>query len=317
MKKKDDINENIDKFLNDDIELSKDEIKSILKDYKKLSKRMERIIKQSDAQQLAMMKLNDELNSYKKYLEEKVQEEIKKRQEKEKILFQQSKLAAMGEMIDAVAHQWKQPLNVISANVVGLVVQSQLDMLDEDYIFEFEKNITTQINHMTETLNEFRNFFRPSTKNVSFDARSMIDSVLLLIKDEFMKNNIEIIVNEEQSFTLIGIENEFKHLVINILNNAKDAFIENEIEDRKIIINLIEDDEYKKIEFIDNAGGIPEDIIDNIFTINFTTKEEGKGTGIGLYMSSQIAQKYHGDLSVENLENGAKFTFSYKKNVID
>ena len=101
--------------------------------------------------------------------------------------------------------------------------------------------------------------------------------------------------------------------MINIINNAKDAFVENDIKDRKININLIEDEEYKKIEFIDNASGIPEDIIDNIFSANFTTKEEGKGTGIGLYMSLQIAQKYNGNLSVENTKDGAKFTFTYKK----
>ena len=308
------IETNVKKFLNDG-ELSKDELKAILKDYQKLSKRFDRIIKQSDAQQLATMKLNEELDSYKNYLEEKVKDEIEKRQEKEKILFQQSKLASMGEMIDAVAHQWSQPLNTISAYVANIALHSQLGNLDNEMVEEFEEGISKQIKHMVDTLNEFRSFFRPAKENVDFDARHMIDTVLLLTKDEFIKNNIKIIVNEEQSFTLNGIENEFKHLVINIINNAKDACVDNNIQDRKIIINIKEDEEYKKIEFIDNAGGIPEDVIGKIFSVNFTTKVEGKGTGIGLYMSSQIAQKYHGKLDVENVDDGAKFVFSYKKNI--
>jgi C4-dicarboxylate-specific signal transduction histidine kinase len=137
----------------------------------------------------------------------------------------------------------------------------------------------------------------------------MIDKVLLLVKDEFMKNQIKITVNEIQTFTLIGVENEFKHLILNIINNAKDAFIDNNIEKREILINILFDEKSKKVELCDNAGGIPTHIIDDIFKANFTTKEEGKGTGIGLYMSSQIATKYHGTLSVENINNGAKFTF--------
>jgi len=306
---KDLIDKSIDDFLNNGTKISDDDLTVILKDYKKISKRMQRIIKQSDAQQLTTLRLNEELDTYKHSLEIKVQQEIEKRQEKEKMLLQQSKLASMGEMIDAVAHQWKQPLNAISAYVLNLMVHSELDMLSKPSIKKFEKDITGQISHMTETLNEFRNFFRPSKGDVEFDAKEMIENVLFLTKDEFMKNNIEIVVNEHQSFTLSGVENEFKHLALNIINNSKDAFIENNIEDRKIIINLVKDDKSKKIEFIDNAGGIPKEIMDNIFKINFTTKANGKGTGIGLYMSSQIAQKYHGDLKAENTEDGVKFTF--------
>lgn len=99
-------------------------------------------------------------------------------------------------------------------------------------------------------------------------------------------------------------------MIINIINNAKDAFNEKNINDRKITINILDNDNIKSIELIDNAGGIPLDVINDIFKANVTTKEDGKGTGIGLYMSSLIAQKYNGILSVENVENGAKFTFS-------
>ncbi|SFV51469.1 PUTATIVE TWO-COMPONENT SENSOR [hydrothermal vent metagenome] len=292
--------------------LSRDEIETLLNEYKKKLHRTERITKQIDKQQFLMLKLNEELDEHKNNLEKKVQEEITKRKHKEEILLQQSKMASMGEMIDAIAHQWKQPLSVISAQVAHLMLQFQLDMLNEESLKSFEKNITNQIEHMNNTLNEFRSFFRPSKDATFFEVKKMIESTLLLVKDEFIKKNIEITVQCEDNFELFGFENEFKHLVLNIINNAKDAFVERDIKDRKIVINCLRDKENKTIEIVDNAGGIPEDIIDKIFKANVTTKEADKGTGIGLYMSAQIAQKHHGTLSVENLKDGAKFIFKCK-----
>jgi len=308
-KKEDFILTKLQDCLNNGKELSKSDIEIVLKEYKKQLYRTERVMKQNDKQQFLMLKLHEELDEYKNNLEKKVVEEIAKRRDKEKILLQQARLASMGEMIDAIAHQWKQPLNVISGEVVHLMLQFQLGMLNEESLKKFENNITSQIQHMLDTLNEFRGFFRPSKDVADFHVKEMIEKVLLLVKDEFIKNNIEIIVNCEQNFQLNGIENEFKHVVINIINNAKDVFIEKNLDNRKIYINCFNDDAYKTIEIIDNAGGIAEEIIHDIFKANVTTKEEGKGTGIGLYMSSQIAQKHHGTLSVANVENGAKFIF--------
>jgi len=306
---KDIILKTLNAYITDDKLPTKEEVKTLLVDYKKKLKRIDRIINQSDKQQLLVMELNAELDEHKNNLELKVLQEIQKRRAKEKMLLQQSKLASMGEMMDAVAHQWKQPLNVISAQVINLTFSSQLGTLDEATVEEFEKEITNQINHMTDTLNEFRSFFRPSKNIEEFDIKKTISKVLLLVKDEFAKHAIEIIVNSEQSFKLSGIENEFKHLIINIINNAKDAFIENDIKDRKITINCIDQDDIKALEIIDNAGGIPKHVINDIFKANVTTKEEGKGTGIGLYMSSQIAEKHQGVLSVQNTNDGAKFIF--------
>ena len=308
--KNEDTLEQIEQFIDKNDTSINESLQKLLKDYKRKSKRLDKIIKQSDRQHLQMMNLNDELNDYKNNLEEKVKQEILKRKEKEKMLFQQSKLASMGEMVDAIAHQWKQPLNIISAQVVNLMFQHQLELLDDEYIDDFEKGITSQIIHMTDTLNEFRSFFRPSLDATDFDVKIMINKVLLLVKDEFIKNNIEIIVNDVENFTINGMENEFKHLIINIINNAKDAFVENNIQNRTIYINILKVNDIKKIEIIDNAGGIPEHIIGDIFKSNVTTKVDGKGTGIGLYMSSQIAEKHNGILSVENVENGANFTFA-------
>jgi len=285
-------------------------VETLLNDYKKKLHRLYLIIKQSDNQQLQLMKLNEELDKYKNNLEQKVEEEILKRREKEEMLLKQSRMAAMGEMIDAVAHQWLQPINIISLQSSILDEIFKRGKLDKDYIVNFQSKIQKQIMHMSDTLNTFRNFVRPSTKISTFDVDKMISKVLLLVKDEFIKNRINIETNVVKDFRLSGNENEFIHLIINIINNAKDAFNEKNINDRKITINILDNDNIKSIELIDNAGGIPLDVINDIFKANVTTKEDGKGTGIGLYMSSLIAQKYNGILSVENVENGAKFTFS-------
>ena len=309
---KDKIIEYIEDFINDDYETLKDNLQNLLKDYKRKSKRLDRIIQQSDKQQLQVIKLNEELDSYKNHLEEKVEQEIAKRKEKEKMLLQQSKLAAMGEMMDAVAHQWKQPINIINMQVDMITYDFEDGLINQEYIDEFQKKVSNQVQHMTSTLNEFRNFFRPNKQPEEFDVREMVDKVLFLVKDEFLKNKITVNVNVVKNFTLLGIENEFKHLILNIINNSKDAFNEKDTKNRAIDINIVCDEYSKRIEIQDNAGGIPQDVIADIFKANVTTKEEGKGTGIGLYMSSQIAQKHNGSLSVKNSNGGAKFVFEQK-----
>jgi len=303
----------IEGFLSGDYIKLQENLNILLNDYKRKAKRLDKIIHQSDRQQAKLLQLNEELDSYKNDLEKKVEQEIAKRKEKEKMLLQQSKLAAMGEMMDAVAHQWKQPINIINMQVDMVQYDFEDGLIDQKYIEEFQQKVSSQVNHMTNTLNEFRSFFRPNKEVEKFNVSNMVDKVLLLVKDEFIKNKITIDVNKEDDFTLMGIENEFKHLVLNIINNAKDAFVENNIENRKIYINLKEDDISKYIDIQDNAGGIPQDVIKDIFKANVTTKAEGKGTGIGLYMSSQIATKHHGTLSVVNKNGGACFRFLYHK----
>jgi C4-dicarboxylate-specific signal transduction histidine kinase len=309
MEKTDKIIHYIEEFLeNDYLSLDKS-LRGLLKDYKRKSKRLDTIIKQSDRQQSQLVQLNEELDSYKNELEKKVEEEIAKRQEKEKMLYQQSKLAAMGEMMDAVAHQWAQPINVINMGVDLMGYDFDDGLIDQKYIEEFQQKMFLQIQHMTNTLNEFRSFFRPSKGQAEFDVKKMIDKVLLLIKDEMVKNQVTISVDDTNNFQLLGVENEFKHLVLNMLSNAKDAFNDNGVQDRKIWITIDGGEQSKKIIFRDNAGGIPPQIIDTLFQANVTTKAEGKGTGIGLYMSSQIAMKHNGELKVENVDGGAQFTF--------
>ena len=271
------------------------------------------LLKQSDKQYQLVRAQEDELTSLKNHLEELVQEEIRKRTEKERMLEQQAKMAAMGEMMDAVAHQWKQPLNALSMLSDLLKSDFRDNLVDQVYIDDMSDTVQQQIDHMVSTLNEFRTFFRPNKEAQPFDLKRSLEGVQLLIKDEFLKNAITIHIQNGSEITVNGIENEFKHLILNIINNAKDAFIEKESPQRDIFIRFNRQNGHIVLEIEDNAGGIPEAVINDIFKPNVTTKAEGKGTGIGLYMSSQIAQKLNGRLSVRNGDKGALFTLDIKE----
>jgi len=250
---------------------------------------------------------SQEIEDMNEHLETRIQDEVKLREANHKLYEQQAKMAAMGEMMDAVAHQWKQPLNALSLMSDMLQGDFTSGSVTQEYVDEFTTDTHQQIDHMVTTLNEFRTFFRPKDTEESFGIKRCIQSVLVLVNDEFMQKGITVNIKSEQEILIRGIENEFKHLVLNIINNAKDAFVEREIKERNIEISFYTDDTHINLEIEDNAGGIPESVIHTIFKPEVTTKEEGKGTGIGLYISMQIAQKLGGSLSVTNTEKGAQF----------
>jgi len=248
-----------------------------------------------------------ELDNLNQDLSDRIEIEVSLSKVNQKRYEQQAKMAAMGEMMDAVAHQWKQPLNALS--MMGeLLLDDYVDgLVDKPYVENLLEDSQIQIDHMVNTLNEFRNFFRPKQEKENFGIKRCVQSVMLLVRDEFIKNNINITVESEDELLLYGIENEFKHLILNIINNAKDAFNERDIKERNIFISFYIKNNFIYIDILDTAGGIALHVIDDIFKPEVTTKEEGKGTGIGLYMSSQIAQKLNGSLSVKNIDNGACF----------
>ncbi len=226
------------------------------------------------------------------------------------MLEQQAKMASMGEMMDAVAHQWKQPLNALSMYADLLKADFDEGRVDKAYLEEMLEGVNTQIEHMVVTLREFRDFFRPNKQSSHFMLLDIVESVRLLVKDEFLKNNIEVQVEIEPSLTIIGNANEFKHLILNIINNAKDAFNEQGIDQRLIMIRAKGTEQGVSLQIEDTAGGIDARVLGKIFEANVTTKQEGKGTGIGLYMSAQIVEKMQGRISVENINKGACFTIT-------
>ncbi len=303
------------------MKLSSARLKRETQKLSKLTETLEEKVQERTAElQRSKTELEDahwKLDQYKERLEKRVQEEMENVSKKDDMLKEQSRLAAMGEMVDAIAHQWKQPLNAIS--MAADLIKSKPG---DDYTFkatevnEMSSIIHFQIEHMTTTLSEFRSFFRPTKESSTFSLASCIDSVKILLKDELTKNQIEIQQRDQDDVIIHGFENEFKHLILNLINNAKDAFIENKIKKRVIAIGFNETNEHILLQVVDNAGGIPENIIEDIFNPNVTTKGDKEGTGIGLYMSSQIAQKHHGKLSVQNTKDGARFTLTLRKNKI-
>jgi len=228
--------------------------------------------------------------------------------EQNKIIHHQAKLAVMGEMIDSIAHQWKQPLSAISLNMQNLQLMTNIkDNITQEDIDKCANNIDLQINHMQSTMNEFRNFFRPDINFKTVVLHDDIKGILVLLKDMIIQEKINISITGDKELSVNIIPNEFKHIIINIINNAKDAF-RSDIKSKQIIIDIAQTKDQTEVSITDNAGGIPSNVIKHIFEPNFTTKTKSEGTGIGLYMSHLIINKINGNIKVENVNDGAKFT---------
>lgn len=262
-------------------------------------------------------KINEKLKQENKFFLKKWDKRnILEHDTKDKIIEQQSRLAAMGEIIDAIAHQWKQPLNAISMMFDLLKDDFRSADVNNEYIEDLDGTVHMQIDHMVNTLQEFRTFLRPTTKNENFYINTVIQNVQLLIKDELITQNLHIDIDIDEDIQTFGNKNELKHLFINLINNSIDAFNENLISSRKLSIKCYKENDKIFIEVQDNAGGIPKNIINHIFKPNVTTKHEGKGTGIGLYMSYQIVTKSNGTIDVINNKDGALFTITLRESSI-
>ena len=239
----------------------------------------------------------------------KILEKIKNNQDVKELSEKQAKLASLGKMMDAIAHQWKQPLSFISTLSSSLSMKIENDMeVTYDDIVNNSSLIIKQIDHLVETIDDFRDFFRPNRMIEHSSVKHLIDSVLNLMQITLMKENIRINLKCDETIKINVISNEFKHVFINLINNSKDAYstLDKEVE-KNINIDVLGNNEAVIIEFKDNAGGIPLNIIDNVFVSNFTTKADGKGSGIGLFMTKQIIEKFGGSVEVYNSEDGACF----------
>lgn len=219
--------------------------------------------------------------------------------EKESILLQQSKMASMGEMLENIAHQWRQPLSMITTSSSGLKLQKELSILsDEDLISSLE-NITNSATHLSQTIDDFRTFFKNDKIKAEYHIQETISKALMLLQSKLKNRNIEINILGED-IKIIGFKNEIIQVLMNILNNACDALEDSKTNDRLIIISVSQFDQCANISIQDNAGGIPNNILPHIFNHKFTTKGEKDGTGIGLYMSREIVKKVGGKIEVEN-----------------
>ena len=235
-----------------------------------------------------------------KLLENKLNEYKSEINKKQTLLFQQSKMAAMGEMIGNIAHQWRQPLSTITTASSGMVLQKQLDALSDEFFYEASNKINASAQYLSKTIDDFRNFFSPNKVKTKFLLTNTFSTAFDLIQAQFKTKNIKI-VKEIENVEVFSFENELIQALINILNNARDELLKVDDEDRYIFIDVYKKETNVIICIKDSAGGIPSEIINRIFEPYFTTKHKAQGTGIGLYMTEEIIVKHlHGELTARN-----------------
>ena len=252
-------------------------------------------------------KVNEKLNDLNKFLKEKVQEELLKQQKQQELLLNQSRHAAMGEMIGNIAHQWRQPLNALGLVLQNIEFAYNMDDLNDEFMDKSINKSRILIGSMSKTIDDFRQFFNPNKKKQNFQISKVINDSLALI-EESLHNHSIIIKKDIKDFEIYGFENELVQVLLILISNAKDALTSKKIENPQIEIKTYFENSEYIIKISDNAKGIDKKIINKIFDPYFTTKEEGKGTGIGLYMSKIIIENnMNGKLEVENDDKGAVF----------
>jgi PAS domain S-box-containing protein len=242
-------------------------------------------------------------------LESKVQDEVAKNREKDLLLMRQSRLVGMGEMVGNIAHQWRQPLNALAIRVQDMQLAYVLGEVDNEFVNDYKHESMKLINYMSQTIEDFRNFFKPDKQKELFSVLSSIEDAYSLTKDNLKIKSIHVGLFEyNDQFFGFGYKNEFAQVILNILANATDALMNKPVDDRSIMVDITSEVDFVKISICDNAGGIPEDIIDKIFDPYFTTKHKAQGTGLGLYMSKMIIERnMNGRICAYNTQNGACF----------
>jgi len=253
---------------------------------------------------IKLTQLNDKLKDTNKNLEKKVKMEIEKSEKKSLKIFNQSKMVSMGEMIGNIAHQWRQPLNAISTIASGLCMTIEFNKINKDQMTSNLNKIVNATRHLSQTIDDFRNFYMIKKHKENFDIADSIKSCLSIVDATLSTNHIEVILNLEEGVKINSLKNEFTQSIINIIVNAKDALLENMLLYNKRLVFI---DSYKEnnnivLKIKDNAGGIKKNIINKIFDQHFSTKKNN-GNGIGLFMSKQIINSHmKGSIKVETVK---------------
>jgi len=265
-----------------------------------------------------------ELKELNNSLEDKVANEIEKNRQKDQKMLQQSRMAQMGEMISMIAHQWRQPLGAIASTSIDLRMKMMLDSYDLDdkeqqnecinYLDIQLVNIEEYVQNLTQTIDDFRNFYKPDKRQKIQTINEPVQKSLNIIKATIDANGIKIIESYKSKTKLPIFDSELMQVFLNILKNAQDNFKEKGTSEEKITIETIDIDNGVRVEICDNGGGIDESIMEKIFDPYFSTKSEKNGTGLGLYMSKMIIQEHHnGKLTVENRDGGVCFIIELLK----
>jgi signal transduction histidine kinase len=263
-----------------------------------------------------LVKSYEHLDNLNKNLQMMVAQETEKRLEKEKLLIQQSKMAMMGEMIGAIAHQWRQPLNALGISVQDAHLAYKLGDISDEYMEEFKTGSMSIIQRMSQTIDDFRNFFRPNKEKEEFILERAVKETLNIMLPQLVNHHIEVNFDQTSQDKIYGYKSELEQAILIIISNANDVLVDNKIENPKINISIKADKTANKVSLSieDNGGGVPTEIIDRIFEPYFTTKEQGKGTGIGLYMAKEIIERQMGGrIYCENTDSGARFVVEMQK----
>lgn len=255
-------------------------------------------------------KLEDflELEEQNKELEKKIEEEVKKNREKDKLLFQQAKMASMGEMLANISHQWRQPLMEINSLFLPIEAKLSMDLeIEKDELLKSIDKLNEITRYMSNTIDDFKNFFSKDKEKMSFEIVQQINSTLNIINGSLKNYDINLNIIIKKNPTILAYKNEFSQVLINILNNARDVLVQRKVQEPKIDILIEEIKESVIISIKDNAGGIKIDPIEKIFE-PFFTYQKANGSGIGLFMSKLIIENnMNGRLTVRNSLEGALF----------
>ena len=255
-----------------------------------------------------LLKVQMALRSLNQELEKRVKERTTELRKKDQLLLLQSRQAALGEMIGNIAHQWRQPLNILGLTIQQLPLYYDLGELTREFLEQNVNSSMELIQHMSNTIDDFRNYFKPDKEKVEFKVREAIENSLSLLEGSLQNPQITVEIISKADPVIYGFRNEFAQALLNILNNARDALTAMENDDPRVTITISTAGEKSVVTIVDNAGGIPEGIIDKIFDPYFTTKGPQQGTGVGLFMSKSIIEKnMGGKLNVRNLAAGAEF----------
>jgi signal transduction histidine kinase len=253
-----------------------------------------------------------ELEILNEQLEERVAEEVQKNRNQEQMLFMQARYAQMGEVLSMIAHQWRQPLNAVSSSITTMQVILRSGDCNIEALSHKTKRVEGYVQHLSKTIDDFRNFFREDKEKCHLTLCDIVHDAMNLMYPLLKEDHISIEIGKECRCTILSYPNEILHVVLNILSNARDVLLHQDINKKYIHINMYDDETHAYLEIEDWGGGIDEEIIEKIFDPYFTTKEENGGTGLGLYMSKLIIERHcRGRLSVENTSKGARFKMSF------
>jgi len=249
-----------------------------------------------------------ELELLHKSLEARVVEMVAEQRRKDQILIQQSRLAAMGEMIGNIAHQWRNPLNNVALIVQSVQMEFDSGTLTREEMGSNIQEVMEVLLHMSQTIDDFRNFFRQDKEKQEFAIITAVDSALKLVSATLKSHNIQVEIEADDNVTATGFQNEYAQVLINLISNSREAFTEQQSAAPHIFIRITRENGHSVLYIRDNAGGIPDEVMPKIFDPYFTTRGPDRGTGIGLYMSKMIIeQNMAGHLTARNVDGGAEF----------